>query len=88
VSRGSSVQLLLVGDGVVPGTYYWIDGASGEFDITQPLAADFGETTDGLPAVTLQVSVSPSAVLGVRNIMVTNASGEVAAFVGGIQVTN
>jgi len=88
VSRGSAVQLLLVGQGVVPGTYYMIDGASGEFDFLQPVAADFGETTDGIPAVQLEVSVSPSAVPGVRNIMVLNVSGEVAAFVGGILVTN
>ncbi|HUU12958.1 MAG TPA: hypothetical protein VM182_04510, partial [Terriglobia bacterium] len=88
MARGSDVQLLLVGEGLVPGTYYLIEGGSGEFDFTQPLAADFGETTDGIPAVQLQVSVSPSAVLGARNIMVLNVSGEIAAFVGGILVTD
>ncbi len=88
IARGGNVQLLLVGEGLVPGTYYWIEGGSGEFDFTQPLAADFGETTDGIPAVQLQVSVHPSAVPGARNIMVLNVSGEIAAFVGGILVTD
>ncbi len=86
VSRGSSVQVFLAGQGILPGTYYLIDGASGEFDFAQPLAADFTETTDGLPAVQFQIAVSPTAALGPRNLMVLNVSGELAVFNGAILV--
>jgi hypothetical protein len=86
ISRGSGAQLLLVGEGIAPGTYYLIDGGASEFDVTQPVAADFVETTDGIPAVRLQVSVDSTAALGPRNILVLNTSGEVAAFIGGILV--
>lgn len=87
IPHGSGARLLLVGEGIAPGTYYLIDGGTGEFAVTQPVAADFAETTDGVPAVHLQVSVAPSAALGPRNILVLNASGEVAAFIGGVLVT-
>jgi hypothetical protein len=39
-----------------------------------------------IPNITLGISVSPSAAVGVRNIVVTNASGELAVYVGAIQI--
>jgi hypothetical protein len=39
-----------------------------------------------IPNVTLGISVSASATVGVRNIVVTNGSGELAVYVGAIQI--
>ncbi|HEV2492118.1 MAG TPA: hypothetical protein VG204_03505 [Terriglobia bacterium] len=92
VSRGNSATLLLVGNGLVPGTFYAISG-SNDVTVTQPATSDFascsgsgngGATT---PCVTINVSVSASAALGPRNIVVTDTGGELSAFVGGLLVT-
>ena len=87
VSQGSTVNLFLVGTGFVPGTFYAISGPNGVTVVNQPTGADFGQTTDGLPAVNIMVSVSPSAALGPRNIIVTDPAGELTVFVGGLLVT-
>ncbi len=87
IPRGSEAQLLLVGKGISPGTFYLVDGGANEFDVTQPVAEDFAQTTDGIPAVHLRVFADRGANLGPRNILVLNPAGEVAAFVGGILVT-
>jgi len=86
VSQGSTVNLFLVGKGFVLGTFYAISGPNG-VTVTQPTGADFGQTTDGLPAVNITISVSPSAALGPRNIIVTDPAGELTVFVGGLLVT-
>ncbi len=86
VSQGSTVNLFLVGKGFVAGTFYAISGPN-DVTVTQPTGADFGQTTDGLPAVNITVSVSPSAALGPRNIIVTDPAGELTVFVGGLLVT-
>ena len=54
---------------------------------SQPSGTDFVKTTDGLPAVFLNISVSAIAPLGPRNLLVTNSAGELSVFVGGLQVT-
>jgi len=87
IPRGSEAQWLLVGEGITPGTFYLIEGGANEFDVTQPVAEDFAQTTGGIPAVHLRAFVDPGATLGPRNILVLNSAGEVAAFVGGILVT-
>ncbi len=88
VARGASPRLLLVGQGVVPGTSYQISGPN-DVQVTQPSAGDFTQTTDGTPAVHLNISVSlnPPAALGPRNIMVTNSAGEISVLVGALLVT-
>jgi hypothetical protein len=85
-STGSTVNLFLVGKGFVLGTFYAISGPNG-VTVTQPTGADFGQTTDGLPAVNITISVSPSAALGPRNIIVNDPAGELTVFVGGLLVT-
>lgn len=86
VSRGASVSLFLVGKGVVAGTAYQISGPN-DIQIIQPSAFDFCTTTDNIPCVNLSITVSSSAQLGPRNVIVTNSSGELAVFVGGLLVT-
>ncbi len=86
VSQGSTPNLFLVGKGFVAGTFYAISGPN-DVTVTQPTGADFGQTTDGLPAVNITVSVSPTAALGPRNIIVNDPAGELTVFVGGLLVT-
>jgi hypothetical protein len=92
VPRGSSATLLLVGNGIVPGTFYQISG-SNDVTVTQPATSDFascsgsgngGATT---PCVTINISVSATAALGPKNITVSNTGGELSAFVGGLLIT-
>jgi len=88
VSRGQTVYIFIVGYGIVPGTTYAISGS----DVTipqQPTSANnnFVTTKDGTPAVFFQITISPTAALGQRNIAVTNSGGELSAFPGGLQIT-
>lgn len=89
LAPGNSVILFLVGKGIQPGTFYVISGNPADATVTQPGATDFTQTTDKppIPAVTFQISVSSSAAPGARNILVTNPAGEIAAFVGGLLIT-
>lgn len=91
VSPGSSVTLLLVGGGIVPGTFYAVSGPK-DVTVTQPLTSDFANCTGGnggatTPCVKITASVSASAVAGPRNIIVSNTQGELSAFVGGLSIT-
>jgi len=87
VAQGRSETLFLVGKGIVPGTVYAISGKSTDVVVTQPSESDFATTTTGEPAVSVAISVSPTAELGPRNIMVTNSAGELVVFVGGLLIT-
>ena len=93
VKQGTSATLLLVGNGIVPGTFYVVTGGQGDVTVTQPVATDFatcsssGGGTSSTPCVNLSVSVSATAATGPRNIIVTNPAGELAAFVGGLLIT-
>jgi hypothetical protein len=87
VAQGESANLLLVGDELVPGVFFLMSGVSEDVVVTQPIIEEFAETTDGLPAVNVNITVDPSAPLGPRNILVTNPAGQIAAFVGGLLVT-
>jgi len=89
VTQGSSATLFLVGNGVVAGTVYSISGNATEVTVTQPSSSQFGQTSNGTPSVTVSISVSPTAVPGLRNIMVSNpATGELSAFVGGLLIAS
>ena len=89
--QGGSADLLLAGPGIVPGTYYMVGGDSQDVVVTQPLAADFqtAHDQDGnpIPAVTFSIDALPGAVLGPRNVLVTNPDGEISVFVGGVLIT-
>ena len=89
VTQGSSASIFLVGNGVVAGTVYSISGNPNDVTVTQPSASQFGQTTNGTPSVTFGISVSPTAVPGLRNIMVSNpATSELSAFVGGLLIAS
>jgi len=89
VTQGSTATIFLVGNGVVAGTVYSISGNSNDVTVTQPSSSQFGQTTNGTPSVTVSISVSPTAVPGLRNILVSNpATGELSAFVGGLLITS
>jgi hypothetical protein len=87
VHQGSSASLLLVGNGVQPGTFYVVSGNPSDVAVTQPVVSDFTSTAGGFPAVRVQITVSPSAALGPRNILVTNPVGEISVLVGGLLIT-
>lgn len=88
VKQGNAANLFLVGDGFTAGTFYMISGNPSDVTVTQPLVADFSTTTDGKPSVNVNISVSPSAKPGTRNIMVTNPAGEISVFVGGLLIAS
>ncbi len=82
VKRGDSPTLFLVGVGVVAGTVYQVSGGGVQVSII-----NFTQTTGGMPAVRLSVSISASAALGPRSIIATNSAGEISVFVGGLLIT-
>lgn len=87
VAQGSSASIYLVGSGLIAGTVYSISGPASDVAVTQPAGAQFGQTVNGTPTVTFDISVSAQAVPGLRNIMVSNpATGELSVFVGGLQI--
>jgi hypothetical protein len=89
VVQGGSATLFLVGKGVVAGTVYSISGNPTDVTVTQPSGSQFGQTNNGTPSVTFNISVSANAVPGLRNIMVSNpATGELSAFVGGLLIAS
>lgn len=87
IAPGNSANLLIVGEGVIPGTFYLVTGNTADVTVKQPLVSAFTQTTDGLPAVTVSVSVNSSAALGARSIVVTNPAGEISIFPGGLLVS-
>jgi hypothetical protein len=89
VAQGSSATIFVVGKGIVSGTVYSISGNPADVTVVQPSGSQFGQTSDGTPSVTFDITVSPTAVPGLRNIMVTNpTTGELSAFVGGVLITS
>ena len=88
VAQGNSATIFVVGEGIVSGTVYSISGNPADVTVVQPSGTQFGQTNDGTPSVTFDITVSSNAVLGPRNIMVTNpTTGELSAFVGGVLIT-
>jgi hypothetical protein len=88
VAQSGSATVFLVGKGIVSGTVYAISGNPADVTVVQPSGAQFGQTNDGTPSVTFDITVSANAVPGLRNIMVSNpATGELSVFVGGLLIT-
>jgi hypothetical protein len=88
VAQGGSATIFLVGNGIVSGTVYSISGKPTDVTVVQPSGSQFGQTNDGTPSVTFDITVSANAVPGMRNIMVTNpTTGELSVFVGGLLIT-
>jgi len=89
VAQGGSATIFVVGSGIVSGTVYSISGNPAEVTVVQPSGSQFGQTNDGTPAVTFDITVSAKAVPGLRNIMVSNPStGELTVFVGGLLIVS
>lgn len=86
VKQGESPSLLVVGKGVVQGTFYQVSGP-GDVQVTQPSPSDFCTTTDSTPCVNVTISVSATATLGARDLLVENGAGEVSVFPGGVMIT-
>ena len=85
-SIGQIIYLFVAGYGILPGTTYTISGS----DVTilpQPASLNFRTTPDGTPAVFFQITVSPTAVLGPRNLVVRNSGNELTSFVGAVEIT-
>ncbi len=88
VAAGGSATVFIVGSGIVSGTVYSISGNPTDVSVVQPTGSEFGETNDGTPSVSFNITVSLSAATGLRNIMVSNpATGELSVFVGGFLIT-
>ena len=87
VNPGGSVTLFTVGQGFEAGTFFAVSGNPSDVSVTQPLLANFGQTTDGIPVADVTLNVSASATPGARNLLVTNPSGEVSVFPGGLIIT-
>ena len=88
VAQGGAATIFLVGKGLVSGTIYSISGKPADVTVVQPSGSQFGSINDGTPSVTFDITVSPTAVAGPRNIMVSNPdTGELSVFVGGLLIT-
>ncbi|MGH9406368.1 MAG: hypothetical protein ACRD3D_11105 [Terriglobia bacterium] len=85
VGPGQTVNLFVVGNGMVAGTYYIVTGSG--VTVTEPVASDFTQTTSPVtPAVNFNIVVSASAPAGPRNLVVTNPAGEISIYPGAIVV--
>lgn len=84
-SQAQPVYLFVGGFGIVPGTTYSISGDG--VVVTQPPSSNFQTATNGTPVVYFPVTVSPTASLGPRNLVVKNGGNEIAAFPGGVSIT-
>ncbi len=87
VGVGTQASLFIVGNGIVPGTFYEVTGANNDVTVTQPVVSDFTSTTGGTPAVNVSINVSINATLGARNLIVTNPAGEISVAAGNIVIT-
>ncbi|MDE3180944.1 MAG: IPT/TIG domain-containing protein [Acidobacteriota bacterium] len=84
VKPGQAATLFIAGTGIQAGTYFQVTG--GGVSVTQPVVSDFTQTTGAppVPAVNLKINVNSTAAPGVRNLIVTDPSGEISVFPGGI----
>jgi hypothetical protein len=88
VAQGGSTTVYLVGAGVVSGTVVSVSGKPTDVMVVQPSPDQFGQTSNGTPSVSFDITVSANAAVGPRNVMVANpATGELSAFVGGLLIT-
>ena len=83
LAQGGTATLFLVGNGVIAGTNFSVSGNSADVQIS-----NIQYTTDnqGEPAAIFDIAITASAAVGLRNLLVTNPSGELAVFVGGINI--
>lgn len=83
---GQTLNLFIVGNGIVAGTYYIVTGSG--VTVTQPVASDFTQTTTPVtPAVNFNITVSAGAAPGPRNLIVTNPAGEISIYPGALVIS-
>lgn len=84
---GQTLNLFIVGNGIVAGTYYTVTGSG--VAVTQPVASDFTQTTAPVtPAVNFNITISSGATPGPRNLVVTNPAGEISIYPGAITISS
>jgi hypothetical protein len=96
VSKGSTVTVWLLGTGLTNGAgtqlatglTVGVSHGAGSSDVTISSVTALAPSDNGanLQNITLSLTVSASAASGPRNIIVTNAVGEVQAFIGAIKI--
>lgn len=84
-SQSQPVYLFVGGFGILPGTTYSVSGDG--VVVSQPSSSNFQTASNGTPVVYFPITVSPTASLGPRNLVVTNQGNEIAAFPGGVLIT-
>ena len=90
VSQGQAITLFVAGFGIVPGTNFSIstNAAAPDVVVTQPANSSYRLAQDGVtPVVDFPITVSPTATLGPRNLVVTNTGNELTSFVGAVDIT-
>lgn len=86
-SPGQTLNLFIVGNGILAGTYYIVTGSG--VTVTQPVVSNFTETTAPVtPAVNFNITISAGAALGPRNLIVTNPAGEISIYPGAITISS
>jgi hypothetical protein len=84
VNQGSSIIVAVAGDGISSNMTATISGPP---DISVDTTSFKGITLqNGQKGVTFQATVSPSAVLGARTILLEDPQQDLTAFAGGLQV--
>jgi hypothetical protein len=90
ISQGATIDLFVAGYGILPGTTYSIstNPAAPDVVVIQPASGNFKLASDGVtPVVHFSVTVSPTATLGPRNLVVTNQGNELTSFAGAVEIT-
>lgn len=81
--RGDTKIMILFGAGLTAVTSVSVAGQPNDFvisNITHPSA------TDGTPGVQFNVTVSPTAALGARTVILRAANDDMTTFTGGVEV--
>jgi hypothetical protein len=89
-SGGQTLYLFVAGFGILPGAAFSIstNSAAPDVVVTQPAPGNFQLASDGVtPVVYFSITVSPTATLGPRNLVVTNSGNELTSFVGAVDIT-
>ncbi len=89
ISQGTSTYLFVAGFGIVPGTTFSVstNATAPDVVVTQPATSSYQLAKDGVtPVVYFPITVSPTATLGPRNLVVTNTGNELTSFVGAVDI--
>lgn len=83
VHRGDSKNVIVFGAGLTGVTNVSISGQPNDFIITNVVNRT---ATDGTPGVQFQITVSVTAALGARSVVLRASNGDTAVFTGGLEV--